>query len=85
MTMKETTLESLDNAIAELKNSIKSVSDNEVRRELEKTLKNLVKAREKMNPARSFSSVYMVTLPFVAIFVMLGAYYFSRLMKRECK
>jgi len=85
MTMKESTLESLDKAIAELKNSVKSVSDNEVRKELEKTLKNLTKAREKMNPARSFSSVYLVAAPFVVIFVMVGAYYFSRLMRKECR
>lgn len=83
--MKESTLESLDKAIAELKNSIQSVSDNEVRKELEKTLKNLVKAREKMNPARSFTSAYVVAALFVAIFVMLGAYYFSRLMRKECR
>lgn len=85
MTMKESTLESLDNAIAELKNSIKSVSDAEVRKELEKTLKNLVKAREKMNPAKPFTSFYVVALPFVLIFVMTGIYYFSRIIRRDCR
>lgn len=85
MTMKESTLESLDNAIAELKNSIKSVSDAEVRKELEKTLKNLVKAREKMNPAKPFTSFYVVALPFVLIFVLTGIYYFSRIIRRDCR
>ncbi len=84
MTMKESTLESLDNAIAELKSSIKNVSDSDVRKELEKTLKNLVKAREKMNPAKPFTSFYLVSLPFVLIFVLTGIYYFSRLIRKEC-
>ena len=75
---RETSLASLDEAISELRTSIKNVSDTEVRKELEKTLKNLMKAREKMNPARPFSSLYVVTLPFVVIFAMVGIYYFSR-------
>lgn len=75
---RETSLASLDEAISELRTSIKNVSDAEVRKELEKTLKNLMKAREKMNPARPFSSLYVVTLPFVVIFAMVGIYYFSR-------
>ncbi|MDD3145815.1 MAG: hypothetical protein PHD82_00815 [Candidatus Riflebacteria bacterium] len=76
---RETSLASLDNAITELRTSIKNVSDTEVRKELEKTLKNLMKAREKMNPARPFSSLYVVTIPFVVIFALVGIYYFSRL------
>ncbi len=75
---RETSLASLDEAISELRNSIKNVSDAEVRKELEKTLKNLMKARERMNPARPFSSFYVVTIPFVIIFAMVGIYYFSR-------
>ncbi len=47
---RETSLASLDEAITELRTSIKNVTDAEVRKELEKTLKNLMKAREKMNP-----------------------------------
>ncbi len=76
---RETSLASLDNAIAELRTSIKNVSDVEVRKELEKTLKNLMKAREKMNPSKPFSSFYVVTIPFVIIFAMVGVYYFSRM------
>ncbi len=73
---RETSLASLDEAITELRTSIKNVTDAEVRKELEKTLKNLMKAREKMNPTRPFSSLYVVIVPFVAIFAMIGAYYF---------
>ncbi len=85
MTMKESTLESLDKAIAELKTSIKDVSDTEVRKELEKTLKNLIKAREKMNPAKPFTSFYLVAVPFVLIFALTGIYYFVRMMKKESR
>lgn len=85
MTVKETTLESLDKAIIELRNSINSISDTEVRKELEKSLKNLLKAREKMNPAKPFTSLYVVALPFVIIFVMTGIYYFSRITKKDCR
>lgn len=81
---RETSLASLDEAIAELKTSIKSVSDTEVRKELEKTLKNLARAREKMNPAKPFHSIYVVAIPFVLIFVMIGAYYFSRQLQGKC-
>jgi len=73
---RETSLASLDEAITELRTSIKNVTDAEVRKELEKTLKNLMKAREKMNPTRPLSSLYVVIIPFVAIFAMIGAYYF---------
>jgi flagellar biogenesis protein FliO len=83
--MKESTLESLDKAIAELKTSIKDVSDTEVRKELEKTLKNLIKAREKMNPAKPFTSFYLVAVPFVLIFALTGIYYFVRMMKKESR
>ncbi len=76
---RETSLASLDEAISELRSSIKNVSDGDVRKELEKTLKNLMKAREKMNPAKPFSSFYVVTIPFVVIFAMVGIYYFSRM------
>ncbi len=79
--MKETTLDSLDKAIAELKISIKNISDNEVRKELEKTLKNLIKAREKMNPGKPMVSFYMVSIPFIFIFVLTGIYYFGRTIK----
>ncbi|NCB37954.1 MAG: hypothetical protein EOM80_04220 [Erysipelotrichia bacterium] len=82
---KETTLASLDEAITELKTSIKNVSDVEVRKQLEKTLKNLIRARERMNPAKPFSSFYVVALPFIAIFVMIGSYYFSRQHAKECR
>jgi hypothetical protein len=85
MTPKETTLESLDTAIAELKKSINNVSDAEVRKELEKTLKNLVRAREKMNPARPFTAHYIVALPFVLIFVLLGIYHFSKVLRKDCR
>lgn len=77
MTLKETTLASLDSSIAELKNSINNISDPEIRKELEKTLKNLIKAREKMNPARHFPMLYVVLLPFVVVFAICGIYYFS--------
>lgn len=80
---RETSLASLDTAISELRTSIKNVSDAEVRKELEKTLRNLMKAREKMNPAKPFSSFYVVTIPFVIIFAMVGVYYFSRLAGRS--
>jgi len=85
MTPKETTHESLDTAISELKKSINNVSDTEVRKELEKTLKNLVRAREKMNPARPFTAHYIVALPFVIIFMLIGGYYFSKILKKECR
>lgn len=85
MTMKESTLESLDNAIVELRNSIKNVSDPEIRKELERTLKNLLKAREKMNPAKPFTSIYVVAVPFVLIFAMTGIYYFLRMLKKDCR
>ncbi len=80
---RETSLANLDEAIIELRNSIKNVSDTEVRKELEKTLKNLLKAREKMNPAKPFSSLYIVAVPFVVIFTMLGIYYFSCMNKKS--
>ncbi|MBU1106528.1 MAG: hypothetical protein KKB51_07690 [Candidatus Riflebacteria bacterium] len=85
MTPKETTLESLDTAISELKKSVDNVSDADVRKELEKTLRNLVRAREKMNPARPFTAHYVVALPFVLIFMLIGVYYFSKILKRECR
>jgi Cu/Ag efflux pump CusA len=80
---RETSLANLDEAIIELRNSIKNVSDAEVRKELEKTLKNLMKAREKMNPSKPFSSLYVVAIPFVVIFAMLGVYYFSCMSKKS--
>jgi len=85
MTPKETTLESLDAAIAELKKSIDNVSDTEVKKELEKTLKNLLRAREKMNPVRPFTGHYVVALPFVLIFALVGIYYFSKILKKDCR
>lgn len=81
---RETSLASLDEAIIELKTSIKSVSDTEVRKELEKTLRNLARARERMNPAKPFSSIYVVALPFVLIFAMVGVYFFSRMLPGKC-
>lgn len=83
MTPKETTLESLDAAIAELKKSINNISDADVKKELEKTLKNLLRAREKMNPARPFTAHYIVALPFVLIFTLIGIYYFSKILKKD--
>ena len=77
MTLKETTLASLDNSIAELRKSIEEISDPRTKKELEKTLKNLIKAREKMNPARHFSMLYFVLVPMVFVFVMLGICYFG--------
>lgn len=82
---RETSLASLDTAIAELKTSIQNVPEGEVKKELEKTLKSLVKAREKMNPSRPFSSLYVVVAPFVAIFVLVGIYYFSRQFHGKCR
>lgn len=77
MTLKETTLAGLDSSIAELRSSINNISDPEIRKELEKTLKNLIKAREKMNPSRHFSMFYFILLPFVIVFAICGIYYFS--------
>ena len=82
---RETSLASLDEAICEWQASIKNVSDSDVRKELEKTLKNLMRAREKMNPAKPFSSFYVVTLPFALIFALIGVYYFSRLLPGKCR
>lgn len=85
MTPKETTLESLDTAIAELKKSIDNLSDADIKKELEKTLKNLLRAREKMNPTRPFTSHYIVALPFVLIFTLIGIYYFSKILKKDSR
>lgn len=83
MTPKESTLASLDNSIEELKKSINSVNDPVVKKDLEKTLNNLMKAREKMGPARQVKSVYFALIPLVAVFVLLGGYYFARKEKRS--
>lgn len=77
MTPKESTLTSLDKSIEELKSSIEGVSDPAVRKDLEKTLNNLKKARARMNPAKPVRSIYSVIMPFVAVFVLVGAYYFA--------
>ncbi|MFZ5950436.1 MAG: hypothetical protein ACOYXC_07005 [Candidatus Rifleibacteriota bacterium] len=78
MTPKESTLTSLDDSIDELKKSIESVNDPKLKKELEKTLSNLVKARGKMNPCKPMGSIYVALLPFIIIFVMIGGYYFAR-------
>ena len=78
MTPKESTLSSLDNSIEELKRSIDSVSEPSLKKDLEKTLNNLMKARAKMNPGKPVSGFYMVIIPFVLIFVLVGGYYFAR-------
>lgn len=79
---RESTLSSLDNSIEELKKSITSVSDPALKKDLEKTLNSLMKARGKMNPGKPMGSIYMVIIPFVVIFVMIGGYYFAR--KERC-
>ncbi|MEW6708977.1 MAG: hypothetical protein AB1403_04075 [Candidatus Riflebacteria bacterium] len=78
MTPKESTLTSLDDSIDELKKSIESVNDPKLKKELEKTLSNLVKARGRMNPCKPMGSIYVVFIPFIIIFVMIGGYYFAR-------
>lgn len=78
MTPKESTLASLDNSIEELKKSINSVSDPTVKRDLEKTLNSLVKARAKMNPGKPMGSIYFAIIPFIIVFVLLGGYYFAK-------
>jgi hypothetical protein len=78
MPPRESTLSSLDISIEELKKSIASVSDPALKKDLEKTLNNLMKARAKMNPGKPMRSIYFAIIPFVAIFVMVGGYYFSR-------
>lgn len=75
-------MESLDTAIAELKTSVASVPDVGVRKELEKTLKNLKRAREKMNPPTHLRSYYIIAIPFVIIFIMTGIYYFHKVFKK---
>ena len=78
MTPKESTLSSLDNSIEELKKSIDTVSEPSLKKDLEKTLNNLMKARAKMNPCKPVSGFYLIIVPFVLIFVMIGGYYFAR-------
>lgn len=78
MTPKESTLASLDNSIEELKKSINSVSDPAVKKDLEKTLSSLIKARAKMTPGKPMGSMYFAIIPFIMVFVLLGGYYFAR-------
>jgi hypothetical protein len=85
MTPKESTLSSLDNSIEELKKSIDSINDPSVKKDLEKTLNNLMKARAKMSPCKPVRSIYFVIIPFVAIFVMIGSYYFARKERNGAK
>ncbi len=83
MTPKESTLSSLDNSIEELKKSIDSVNDPALKKDLEKTLNSLIKARGKMNPCKPIGSIYMVIIPFVIIFVLIGGYYFARKERQQ--
>lgn len=78
MTPKESTLSSLDSSIEELKKSIATVKNSALKKNLEKTLNNLVKAREKMNPNKPNSNIYMVIIAFVIIFVLIASYYFAQ-------
>lgn len=78
MTPKESTLASLDNSIDELKKSIDSVNDTAVKKDLEKTLNNLKKARAKMTPGKPMGSLYVAIIPFIIVFLLLGTYFFTK-------
>jgi hypothetical protein len=78
MTPKESTLASLDNSIDELKKSIDSVNDTAVKKDLERTLNNLKKARDKMTPGKPMGSLYVAIIPFIIVFLLLGTYFFTK-------
>lgn len=67
MTPKQSTLEELDCSINELKKSIDNIGDQKVKKELDKILKRMLKARNKINPSSGFSFVYMVAFSFFVI------------------
>ena len=67
MTPKQSTLAELDVSINELKKSIDNVDDTKVKKELDKTLKRMIKARNKINPSSSFSFLYIVAFSFFLI------------------
>lgn len=78
MILKKSTLAGLDISIAELEKAITEVTDQKVKRKLEKTLKDFTKAREKLTPSKKFSYFYMVFAPLFLLFLLLGFYCFLR-------
>ncbi len=78
---KNPQIKNLENAINELRRTAKDIKHKKTRNRIERTIAKMEESKNKIlnpKPKRSFKSLYMVTIPFTVIFILVGIYYFTR-------
>jgi uncharacterized membrane protein (DUF106 family) len=83
---ENTQIKNLELAIDELKKTAKEIKHKRTRSKIEKTIARMEESKNRIkNPKakRSFKPFYVVTIPFVMVFILLGTYYFSKAQKSK--